>query len=671
MIRKSATYVSMIFMVMWAILVCGCVAEESMYPAETQMPQNVEIIVSTKAGHDASLAERLIVKDIWLFQFNGTSDDAKLVGSPIYQDFSNDPVEIGDEARLVSLVTSDVQNTVVIVANTHDPDHTWSVPTLAMMKQASETVTTSEDNWSASGKDLIMSGYTISPIAPGEALDIEVSFNVAKVEFDIVNMAESGMTLHTVTLADVPSRSHYAQILSTLGDLLPETRIDYPEETAVSGTSYFWYIPRDDEGQSHISILATDAEGIAYRYNIPIDRTGVKAGHRYPISLTISEPGDPSLDNHAEKYGEVEMKNANSFIVHPYPAEGVADGITVPRRFAIPTSQVNAYWRDIRHDTGRYLSATSEWTAEVLWEDVDGLVNLVTTSGKGPGQRIVFSIKNGTYGNGVIALKKDGEILWSWHIWSTDYDPEYHEVPAAKKYAYPVNGGSVHRYGGDYWEPSANGTDAYVATYRDKYVMDRNLGASSPEDLGLMYQFGRKDPFTKDLTQVKSDKMTMDETVLYPTIYAKKVNNDWCSDISSFFTWNSPSSYTDEKSIFDPCPPGWKIPDINLWEDFVYSNDSDPANDTVLEEKRGLAWEIDGVKGLRYWPVGVVMDSPVFYPAGAIWNGVYTKERVALWSSMSYNKENGYYMTRNTGASIQKKGASARSNAYPIRCVQE
>lgn len=668
---NRSTYICFLVMVMYIALLCGCVAEEAACPSVSGSAESVELTISTKAVSDADLSDRLTVKDIWLFQFGGTSDDSELVGSPIYLDYSSDPVEAGDDTRLVSLVTSNTGNTVVVVANTHNPDQVWSVPTLAMMKQASAAVAESEDNWSSSGNDLVMSGYTVSPITAGDALEISLSFNVAKVEFDIVNMSQSGMTLHSVTMADVPGRSHYAQALSSAGTLLSEERVDYPEENAVSGTSYFWYVPRDDEGLAHVRVLATSSDGIAYRYNIPVDVSGVEAGHRYPLSLTISEPGDPSLDDHVEKYGEIELQNANSFIVHPYPSEGVVDGVSVQRRFAIPTTQVNAYWRDIRHDDSRRLTASSAWTAEVLWQDVDGLVEVLTTSGKGPSQRIVFSVKNGAYGNAVIAMKKDGEILWTWHVWSTEYDPEYHEIPVGKKYAYPVQGGHVHRYGGDFWEPSANGTDAYVATYRDKYIMDRNLGASSPESPGLMYQFGRKDPFTKTLTNKQTTKMTMDQAVMAPMTYANVSSSDWCSDMSSFNTWNSPSAAREEKSIFDPCPPGWKIPHIDLWEDYVYTDDSNPANDTVLQEERGLGWQTDGLTGLRYWPVGVVMESPVFYPIGTILNGAYNASRVGVWSSTSQNVNNAYAMSRTAGSSMAKKGSSARSNAYPIRCVQE
>ena len=68
-------------------------------------------------------------------------------------------------------------------------------------------------------------------------------------------------------------------------------------------------------------------------------------------------------------------------------------------------------------------------------------------------------------GNAVIAARDiDGEILWSWHIWFTDQPEE---------------------------QSYRNGAGT---------VMDRNLGATSatpgdPGALGLLYQWGRTDPF--------------------------------------------------------------------------------------------------------------------------------------------------------------------------------
>ena len=70
----------------------------------------------------------------------------------------------------------------------------------------------------------------------------------------------------------------------------------------------------------------------------------------------------------------------------------------------------------------------------------------------------------------MIAVKDaSGKILWSWHIWATDFDPN------AKTLKYTNDNGST-------WE-----------------FMDRNLGAANAESgsfgaFGLLYQWGRKDP---------------------------------------------------------------------------------------------------------------------------------------------------------------------------------
>lgn len=76
-------------------------------------------------------------------------------------------------------------------------------------------------------------------------------------------------------------------------------------------------------------------------------------------------------------------------------------------------------------------------------------------------------------GNALIAAFDDkGEIVWSWHIWMTDL-PE----------TFDYENNPIYQSGGK--------TDGF-------YVMDRNLGATDTkgqESYGLLYQWGRKDPF--------------------------------------------------------------------------------------------------------------------------------------------------------------------------------
>ena len=88
-------------------------------------------------------------------------------------------------------------------------------------------------------------------------------------------------------------------------------------------------------------------------------------------------------------------------------------------------------------------------------------------------------------GNAVIAVKDaSGTILWSWHIWLTD-QPQGHTY----------NNGAV-------------------------VMMDRNLGATSatPGDvgaLGLLYQWGRKDPFLGSSSI--SDDIEAKSTITWPS----------------------------------------------------------------------------------------------------------------------------------------------------------
>ena len=191
--------------------------------------------------------------------------------------------------------------------------------------------------------------------------------------------------------------------------------------------------------------------------------------------------------------------------------------------------------------------------AEVLWESFgtstapsrgdiirnlsysDDYVNFTTPS----------PLKNG---NAVIAVRDvAGNILWSWHIWVCDkYDPANH-----------------------------------IQTYFNEAgkMMDRNLGATSdtPGDVrafGLLYQWGRKDPFlgscetSRAVSTLASwplpvasdaDNGTIAFAVAHPTSFIKynDLNSDW------FYSGTSStddSRWQSEKTIYDPCPPGWQVP---------------------------------------------------------------------------------------------------------------
>ena len=150
-------------------------------------------------------------------------------------------------------------------------------------------------------------------------------------------------------------------------------------------------------------------------------------------------------------------------------------------------------------------------------------------------------------GNAVIAVKDPiGRILWSWHIWFTD-------LPQEQVYC----------------------NDTCV-------MMDRNLGAISivPGELGTQgcfYQWGRKDPFlvyssgstidwpTYAYGYSNPSYGTIEYAIYNPTTFISynKNTEDWLSTIDNT-RW---TAFMNEKSIYDPCPDGWRIPDKSLWVD--------------------------------------------------------------------------------------------------------
>jgi hypothetical protein len=212
-----------------------------------------------------------------------------------------------------------------------------------------------------------------------------------------------------------------------------------------------------------------------------------------------------------------------------------------------------------------------------------------------------------------VAVKDaSNHILWSWHLWVTEYDPDQWIKSgslATPGQTYQVSGGQVENYGTTVWQ---SGGLLY-----GKMMMDRTLGALkrgdavTPYTRGMLYyEFGRKDPFPASLngtdtiqfasgrvfrTQKGGAKLIVN-AVLNPTTYYLQYtgtppSRSWTSDASSTLTsmtylwYDSNAIMTGEtspnnlkKSIYDPCPLGWRLPETGIeqntspWENFTMTD---------------------------------------------------------------------------------------------------
>lgn len=59
--------------------------------------------------------------------------------------------------------------------------------------------------------------------------------------------------------------------------------------------------------------------------------------------------------------------------------------------------------------------------AALVWQDAQGMVKSVSANSSE--KVVVVQLNAGIVGNAVVAAKLDDVIVWSWHVWVTDYDP--------------------------------------------------------------------------------------------------------------------------------------------------------------------------------------------------------------------------------------------------------
>ncbi len=283
-------------------------------------------------------------------------------------------------------------------------------------------------------------------------------------------------------------------------------------------------------------------------------------------------------------------------------------------------------------------------SAEVLWESYGTEEDITTGSlvafaSYANGKITFAAADNYREGNAVIAAKDaSGKILWSWHIWMTDQPQEH---------IYPNNAGTM---------------------------MDRNLGATSSEpgsvgSLGLLYQWGRKDPFlgagTMEGASPKSTGMweapavsdasngTIERAIEHPTqfIFSDEKNIDW-QYIPDNTRWQS------EKTMYDPCPVGWRVPDEGengVWSTAGFSKTVyDGANE-------GMSFDITSPATTWYPAAGHLTNhgDPSFMNGTAYYWSVTPSDNLA------------YSLYFDSYGNFDSNFSAYRSCAYSIRCFKE
>lgn len=465
--------------------------------------------------------------------------------------------------------------------------------------------------------------------------------------FSIRNITTSGtghITQNSAQLVHGGENAYIKVVLSTLS-------ADGAEIASITTTNGAETIVDETLITSTTPVLTYAGAGYEQEFTIPTDYITQVAGHE--IILTFKDKANEKAIDYVLLYDgqliQPIQPESNSYMVAPGGAE-----------VTIPLTRVYDYWTTLPTD--------ETFNAEFLWTDAsagmrpNGAVENVFVKGKG--SDAVLRIKTGSIaGNAVIAIKdENNEIKWSYHIWVTDYDPNASITKVDGQYVYAVTGGEVHRY------KDSPGASAYWVDggiYENKFIMDRGIGAYSNNEISgtLYYQWGRKDPFsgtTSSYTQngllisnnKSSEQSTIQQAIMNPsTFFLNGVSNDNAA------YWNDPNASETAKSIFDPCPVGWKVPHINTWH-----NISQNSNSQITKAEKTWIYSISASTKINFLWSGYI--SKISYP-------LKSDDGCNFWTEKRVNNTAAYCAVMNGSGLILPTNTNLISLGAVVRCIEE
>ena len=481
---------------------------------------------------------------------------------------------------------------------------------------------------------------------------------VAQIHFNYtkkLEVTEARFTPISLRLRNVPKVLKYA-------DGITEAT-DYPEKTSENFTDYTsiidkieegftWYIPQNvrtaaadgsysDDFRTYVELSGIyeapnmQDQLVTYKfYPGKDDHYNVSRNYSYEMLPVVG--GVNSFDANVSTRNLTVSPSANCFVVAPEAGSEVtfdphdSPGTDVAGTEIVYADQVieNQYSRiaDVRP----------------VWQTAENLIDVIFADGL---VRVVPNAK-GVDGNALIAAyAADGTtILWSWHIWVTPY-------------AKVLDG---------------TGTNGYIHTQTDNNHntyewMDRNLGALNTyredKNRNLYYQWGRKDPFY-DKTQNsaissvitaadKGNALNFDVSVKNPTVFFQQQSGKsgtWHGGSAAITNLWDPNT----KTVFDPCPAGWRVPAKVAWEAYKWGSGGNMAWDTA--NPYGTVWTVG--PGVYSW-----------FPRGALNNSIaFDTGNAYMWSTEWASTTPYTYKITSSSGSVANTIVGSLGGS--VRCVK-
>lgn len=418
--------------------------------------------------------------------------------------------------------------------------------------------------------------------------------------------------------------------------------------------------------------------------------------------------------------GTKPMTTANCYIInapgtYSLPlvyGNAIKNGLTNAQSYDAPTSLSSyALKKFVNHldaqikDPYIYNNKITVQDAVLVWQDADNLIQPSSIKLSSDGHYLQFTVPQESIrqGNALIAARDNsGKIVWSWHIWVTDYKLAEGDRVITNAYdvqysAMPVNigwcDGETKQY--DSREVKVRFTQDITGATR---IISLNQLARTETTRGNCpyFQFGRKDailpadfnktPITdKDYYSKEyvgkvgagpwTAKITIGTSIQNPNYYYCGGTSDWCyagnkSNSSYYNLWNATSAKTDAnddivvKTIYDPSPAGYCIPASNAFTGCGYNGQANTSDFNMINTPFKSSEEYDEVHGWEIYCKKMTASGSYDATGGTIFLPACGQR---TWSSFKLQSEDqGQYWLANPFASsdVDYPYANARGFSF-------
>lgn len=346
--------------------------------------------------------------------------------------------------------------------------------------------------------------------------------------------------------------------------------------------------------------------------------------------------------------------------------------------------------------------------ATLVWQDEKDLItNVALAAG---GRSLTFEVSKETIqqGNAIVAVRDaSNRIMWSWHIWVTDYKlgDDIKTVTNYQNVQYrmlPVNLGwcdsGTRIYDARSVKVRFTQTDTGLTQVITLNQTERRIKA---EGNNPYFQFGRKDPMLPVITYDNGFVMDVCYSDDYPFTYfplnmcdiGSSIQNPnmvyayWNPSVSYYNLWSADNTVTAAndnavvKTIYDPSPAGYCLPASNAFTGFTYhgrpvSNLFEQINSSYtsnVEFNTNFGWKFYCNKMTgegSYDPAGDMVYFPAVGSRDGMGRVINVRQEFYVWSATPMSATDGYSLSAYENT-VNPLDSWDRSSCVSVRPVRE